>query len=151
MIDLVADTKSTKNAMIIQAHTFADPQTRKKTTAALAKGQKVIVVLGPEHDENVLNKILSSSKVRQDIQLGRSVRAAPAPKGVVGGVVGGAIGLTAGIVVDHLTQTHPAAGLLGKLALAAVGAVVGREVAKESSVELTYDPQTRSMTSRLKR
>ncbi len=144
--------------MKIAPSSFAtNSQIREDAKAKFAKGEALILEGGGSHDEKAISYFTSLPDFQKDV--------------AVGAGVGGAAGVAVGVVVDQITQTHPAAGILGKLLLGIVGGVVGGIVAKEASavarqtpagkaatgrkalpcaVDITYDPQAGRLIAQLK-
>jgi uncharacterized membrane protein YeaQ/YmgE (transglycosylase-associated protein family) len=152
--------------MRIAASSFAtDGRIRQQASVAFANGEALILEGGAPHDEKAISYFLSSPDFQKDMDQGSIVAA--------GAVVGGTIGVAAGAVVDQLIQTHPAAGILGKLLLGILGSALGGIVAQEASaaaleipagkavagrkvlgtapaVEIAYDPQADHLIAQLK-
>lgn len=139
--------------MRVQANTFAmNYQVRQEAASAFAKGEEVILERGNDHDEDVLARTLKSPDLKREVNLGSSVPVrivrADHDTVVLGTVLGGVVGMTAGVAVDHLTQTNPVIGTLAKLALMTFGAFVGGEVMKDAEVQLTSRPESGSLAFR---
>lgn len=145
--------------MLIAPSSFAtNPRIRKDAETALAKGEVLILEGRGSHDEKAIRSLTGSPDFQKNI--------------VVGAGVGAALGVAAGIVVDQITQTHPVAGIVGKLLLGVIGGAVGGTVAKEAAavarqtpmgkaaaagkvlnqspaVDISYDPQTGRLFAQL--
>jgi hypothetical protein len=136
------------NKVKIQPYAFAtDAQIRASASAAFARGEKLILEPAAPHDVNTLDNLLTANKLGPVIELGRIVpgrftQTDPTAEWVGAGV-GGTLGYTAGLLTDRLTETHPAAGIACKIALAIIGAAAGKEIAKQATaVDFAIDPVT---------
>jgi uncharacterized membrane protein YeaQ/YmgE (transglycosylase-associated protein family) len=145
--------------MKIAPSSFAtDLQFRQNAKDAFAKGEDLVLEVGGSHDEKAISYFLSLPAFQKDV--------------AVGATVGGAAGVAAGVVIDQITQAHPAAGILGKFFLGMIGCVVGGVVAQEAAavarqtstgnaatgrtvlpqspaVDIAYDPQAGQLIARL--
>ena len=144
---------------IAPASYATDPQIRTNAKEAFEKGEKLILEGGGPHDEKVISHFLSSPDFQKNV--------------VVGTGVGTVVGVAAGVVVDQITQAHPAAGILGKFFLGVIGGIVGGGIAAQEAsdvarqttagkaaaggkvlsqspaVAISYDPQAGHLIARL--
>jgi uncharacterized membrane protein YeaQ/YmgE (transglycosylase-associated protein family) len=112
---------------IAPASYATDLQIRTNAKEAFEKGEKLILEGGP-HDEKAISHFLSSPDFQKNV--------------MVGAGVGTVVGVAAGVVVDQITQAHPAAGVLGKFFLGVIGGIVGGGIAAQEASDVARQTAT---------
>jgi uncharacterized membrane protein YeaQ/YmgE (transglycosylase-associated protein family) len=139
--------------MKIAPYSFATtPAVRDEAKKTLASGKSLIVEVGDPHNQKAVSDFLSSPAFQKDV--------------AVGVVVGGVVGTAAGVVINQITQAHPAVGVAGEILLGIFGGLLGGAVVQDAAatarqapigkvmnpsptVKIDYDPQARHLIAQL--
>jgi hypothetical protein len=144
---LLTDKTASEDFMKIAPSTFTANPKVQEAQRELAKGGELILEAGGSHDQEAISRALSSPDFQKQV--------------LAGAALGGLGGIAVGVVIDGVTQTHPAVGTFAKYFLGVLGAVVGGVAAPDAlpaaqtatgktPIEVAYDAKAGHFIARLK-